>query len=189
MIRVKVITSNPGKLREFQSELSSLGIELEHLKVEYKEIQTDRLENVVRHGLEELKNRGLDNFIIDDSGLFIYSLGGFPGVYSAYALKTLGCKGILRLIEGEKDRSAHFECCIGSSISGLGDIITCAKAHGNITHRERGDSGFGFDPIFQPNEDKRTYAEIPLDEKNLISHRGRAIRSFYRLLEERMERS
>lgn len=185
---MKVITSNPGKLREFQQELSSLGIELEHARVEYEEIQTDRLEDVVRHGLEELKDRGLDNFIIDDSGLFIDSLKGFPGVYSAYALKTLDCKGILRLLEGEKDRSAHFQCCIGSSISGLADIVTCAKAHGTITYREKGEGGFGFDPIFQPNRDRRTYAEIPLDEKNKVSHRGRAIRSFYRLLEERMER-
>jgi XTP/dITP diphosphohydrolase len=185
---VKVITSNPGKLSEFQRELSRLGIELEHSRVEYKEIQTDCLEDVVRHGMEELKARGLDNFIIDDSGLFINSFKGFPGVYSAYVLKTLGCKGILRLLEGEKDRSAHFECCIGSSISGLGDIVTFAKAHGTITYRERGDGGFGFDPIFQPNGERRTYAEIPLDEKNMMSHRGRAIRSFYRLLEERMGR-
>jgi XTP/dITP diphosphohydrolase len=185
---VKIITSNPGKLREFQREISSLGIELEHAGVAYEEIQTDHLEDVVRHGLEELKDRGLDNFIIDDSGLFIDSLKGFPGVYSAYVLKTLGCQGILRLLESERDRTAHFECCIGSSISGLDDIITCAKAHGSITHREKGDGGFGFDPIFQPNGDRRTYAEIPLDEKNRMSHRGRAIRSFHRILEERMGR-
>lgn len=185
-MRLTVITSNPGKLNELRSELSRLGIEIVHSKVGYEEIQTDSLEEVVRHGVEELRDRGLDNFIIDDSGLFIDSLGGFPGVYSAYVLKTLGCGGILRLMEGERERSAHFKCCMGSYIDGLGEIHSSGFAPGTITLNERGMMGFGFDPIFRPEGETRTYAEIPLEQKNLISHRGRAIRSFSKMLEERM---
>lgn len=185
-MQLTVITSNPGKLTELRSELSRLGIEIVHSRVGYEEIQTDSLEEVVRHGVQELRDRGLDNFIIDDSGLFIDSLGGFPGVYSAYVLKTLGCKGILRLMEGEGERSAQFRCIIGSYIDGLGEIHSSGLAPGTITLGEKGSMGFGFDPIFQPEGETRTYAEIPLEQKNLISHRGRAIRSFSKMLEERM---
>lgn len=181
-----MITSNPGKVREFQEELSRLGFVMEHKGVGYEEIQTDRLEEVVRHGLRELEQRGLDNFIIDDSGLFIGSLNDFPGVYSAHALRTLGCKGILRLMEGVDDRSARFECCIGARIEGVGEIVVCDLARGDIIEEERGAGGFGFDPIFRPEGESRTYAQIPLEEKNEISHRGRAIRSFSRKLGERL---
>jgi len=181
-----VITSNPGKVREFQGELASLGFTMKHMGVGYEEIQTDRLEDVVRHGLRELEQRGLDNFIIDDSGLFVESLNDFPGVYSAHALRTLGCKGILRLMEGVEERSARFECCIGARIEGVDEIVVCDVARGEIIQEERGEGGFGFDPIFRPDGESRTYAQIPLEEKNVISHRGRAIRSFSSKLEERL---
>ena len=174
-------------MKEFREELSRLGFQMEHLGVGYEEIQADTLEEVVGQGLKELGERGLDNFIIDDSGLFIDALNGFPGVYSAYALRTLGCGGILKLMEGIESRGAHFKCCIGARIQGVGEIVVCDVAKGEITEEKRDGGGFGFDPIFRPEGEPRTYAEMPLDEKNRISHRGMAIRSFSRKLEERMD--
>jgi XTP/dITP diphosphohydrolase len=183
-MNISVITSNPGKVREFQRELSHLGLDMEHLPVGYEEIQTDSLEEVVRHGIAELRERGIEDFIIDDSGLFVDALRGFPGVYSAHALRTIGCEGMLRLMSGVEDRGARFECHIGAHIQDVGEILVGGTAHGRLTEEMRGEMGFGFDPIFVPDGERRTYAEIPLEEKNGISHRGRAIRSFAQKLEE-----
>lgn len=171
---------------ELRRELGRLGIEVEHLRLDYDEIQADTLEEVIVHALETLRQRGLDNFIIDDSGLFIDALRGFPGVYSAYVLRTLGCDGILRLMENVQPRGARFRCCIGASVWGR-SVITNGESVGRITTEKRGSGGFGFDPIFLPDGGQRTYAEIPLEEKNAISHRGRALRAFAAQLHALME--
>jgi len=176
--RLFIITSNTGKLREFQSELSHLEIEVANIDEGCEEIQADTLEEVVVHCLGELKEKGVENVIIDDSGLFIDSLRGFPGVYSSYVFKTLGCKGVLRLIEGMKDRNAHFSCCIGCILTNGEEIVVTENVNGRIGSKETGSQGFGFDPIFIPDGDSRTFAEMSIEEKNLISHRGRAIRAF-----------
>ena len=76
------------------------GFELEHLKTSYPEIQAESLEETIVPGLEWLVSKFDRPVMIDDSGLFIDALKGFPGVYSSYAFRTLGCEGILRLMEG-----------------------------------------------------------------------------------------
>jgi len=184
-MRLNIITSNRGKLEEFRAALVPLGIEVAHLPIGYEEVQVDTLEEVVDHGLKELRARGIGDLVIDDSGLFIDALKGFPGVYSAYALRTLGNRGVLRLMEGAEGRGARFTCCIGCSIEGSEDIVVCESCEGQIAKNEKGEGGFGFDPIFIPEGEDRTFAQMPLAEKNAISHRGKAIRSFVEALEER----
>ncbi len=83
-------------------------VQLEWLEAEYPEIQADRLEDVVREALAWLAPRYGDGLAVDDSGLFIRSLAGFPGVYSSYAFQTLGNDGILALLDGVTDRGATF---------------------------------------------------------------------------------
>lgn len=183
-----MVTSNPGKMREFKAALEPLGFELRQRSEDIDEIQADMLEDVVRDCMAQLKDRGLRNYVIDDSGLFVDALGGFPGVYSAYALKTLGCRGIIRLLEGEGDRTARFRCCIGCSVDGIGDLVVSAEAVGRIIEEERGSGGFGFDPIFVPSGYDETFSELPLDAKNLISHRGKAINSLSERLRACMEK-
>ena len=172
-MKLKVITSNPGKVREFQSSFSELGIEMEHVRLPYDEIQTSELEEVVEKGMEEIRSKGVRDFIIDDSGLFIDALKGFPGVYSAYGQKTIGNDGILKLMEGVEDRSARFKCCIGCDINGETVIVT-GVCEGSILFVAKGDGGFGYDPIFSP-DGKRSFAEISTEEKNTMSHRGNAV--------------
>jgi XTP/dITP diphosphohydrolase len=175
-------------MREFRAALEPLGYELNQRREDIDEIQADDLEDVVRDCMAQLRRRGLRNYIIDDSGLFVDALGGFPGVYSAYALKTLGCQGIIKLLEGKSDRTARFRCCIGCDLEGLGQILVSAEAVGSIIMEERGSGGFGFDPIFVPFGRDRTFSELPLEEKNLISHRGKAINSLRERLSESKER-
>lgn len=173
-MRLKVITSNPGKVKEYQRELSGFGIEMEHLRHPYDEVQTSDLEEVVRKGMDAIVADGVRDFIIDDSGLFIDALKGFPGVWSAYAQRTIGNPGILRLMDGVGSRGAEFRCCIGCDIAGKRIVVT-GVCRGTITTEERGTEGFGFDPVFS-YDGRRTFAEMPMDEKNAVSHRGNAVR-------------
>jgi len=171
-MRLSVITSNPGKVKEYQHCFEELGLEMVHLRMPYDEVQSFELEEVVRKGMDELKKKGISDFIIDDSGLFINHLGGFPGVWSAYVQKTIGNDGILKLMDGVTDRSAVFKCCIGCNI-GEEDIIVTGACDGVILEEGRGTEGFGYDPIFS-HDGIRSFAEIPLDLKNTVSHRGLA---------------
>lgn len=182
-MKLTVVTSNPGKAAEFGEALGKLGIETVHEKIEYDEVQSDSLEDVVRKGMEELRSKGISDFIIDDTGLFIDSLKGFPGVWSAYVQKTIGNPGILKLMEDSEDRGAEFRTCIGCDIKGETIIVT-GVCRGEITERPRGTDGFDYDPIFTA-DGKRTFAELGLSEKNGISHRGNAVRSLIGEIEKR----
>jgi XTP/dITP diphosphohydrolase len=172
-MKLKVITSNPGKVAEYSRSFADLGIEMEHFRLPYDEVQTSDLAEVVSKGMDEIEKKGVRDYIIDDSGLFVDALKGFPGVWSAYAQKTIGNQGILRLMDGVEDRGAEFRCCIGCDIAGQRIIVT-GICRGVIIDSERGEGGFGFDPIFSPDGD-RTFAEIPIEEKNSMSHRGNAV--------------
>lgn len=182
-MRLTVITSNPGKVDEYRTALSDLNIEMEHRRCTYVEPQVDSLQEVVLSGLQELKSRGLQNFIIDDSGLFVEALLGFPGVYSAYALKTLGNQGLLKLMHGVQDRRANFQCCIGCSMEGHPDIVVQGRCDGMILQEARGEKGFGFDPVFSA-DGVRSFAEMGVEEKNVISHRGLATQALVEKLQD-----
>jgi len=178
------ITSNKGKLEEARAALGPLGYEVRQNNLGYPELQVDTLDEVALFGMEHVKSRIKGAFILEDSGLFIEPLGGFPGVYSAYALKTLGNPGILELLKNKKDRKAAFRSCFGYFDPKKGPQLAKGECKGSISTEMRGTGGFGFDPIFIPEGDSRTYAEIPLDEKNQISHRGRSMKVLVELLKK-----
>ena len=161
-------------MKEYQRSFDDLGIEAVHLKIHYDEIQSSDLEEVVKKGMEEIKKKGITDFIIDDTGLFIDSLNGFPGVWSAYVQRTIGNEGILKLMRNVQDRNAEFKCCIGCNIGGR-DILVTGICCGVILSEEEGSEGFGYDPIFS-HDGERSFAVISLDEKNSVSHRGNAVR-------------
>lgn len=166
-----VVTSNKGKYKEYQEKLGDYYNKVEMENIGYPEIQADELEDVVEFALEVLSEKS--PLIIDDSGLFIDSLKGFPGVYSSYVMKTIGCDGILSLMKNKENRKSKFECVIGY----LGERKKTFKgiSNGSITREKRGEGGFGYDPIFRPEESEKTYAEMSSSEKNRISHRGKAM--------------
>ncbi|NLL94803.1 MAG: RdgB/HAM1 family non-canonical purine NTP pyrophosphatase [Thermoplasmatales archaeon] len=172
-MRLNVITSNQGKAVEFKAAFKDLGISVSHISIPYDEIQADTLEEVVRAGVAALRAEGQSNFLIDDSGLFIDSLGGFPGVYSSYVQKTLGNAGVLKLLHGTRDRGAEFRCCVGCDVDGK-TVMASGSCRGTILENASGSGGFGFDPIFTVDGVK-SFAEIPMALKNSVSHRGAAI--------------
>lgn len=184
-MRIAFVTSNPGKVEEAKKFFRPLGVDVYQLRFEYPEIQADTLEEVAEYGVKWLAERIDGPFFLDDSGLFIEALSGFPGVYSAYVYKTLGYQGILKLLEGETNRKAYFKSIVAYWD---GELHTFeGRVDGEITREPRGEGGFGFDPIFRPMGFNRTFAEMTTEEKNKISHRGLALKAFATWLKENLK--
>ncbi|HEX08340.1 MAG TPA: XTP/dITP diphosphatase, partial [Thermoplasmatales archaeon] len=168
------VTSNKGKYIEAKEKLKEIkNLKLEQRRINYPEIQADTLEEVVKHGINYLKERLKEPFILEDAGLFIEHLNGFPGVYSAYVFKTIGCKGILSLMDGIDKRNAYFKSVIGFYNPKTNEKkIFKGISKGKISSKMRGTNGFGYDPIFIPEGESRTFGEMETEEKNKYSHRG-----------------
>ena len=166
-------TTNDGKYREVASFLHGHGIEIERERLPAPEVQADTLEEVVRYSLDVLAGLTAKDVMVDDSGFFVDALGGFPGVYSAYTFRTIGIRGLLRLMEGVENRQARFETVMGLRI-GHGVHVFTGACPGTVALEPRGKEGFGFDPIFVPHGEEKTFAEMAMGEKNAISHRGNA---------------
>lgn len=172
-------TSNQNKFHEARDILSQFNIHVEWEKGEYLEVQADDLETVARTALESVERQGV---FLEDSGLFIPALKNFPGVYSSYVHKTIGNKGILRLMEGMEDRGAYFLSVIGLKESDNVYFFR-GQVDGKISHEERGPPGFGYDPIFIPQGHDRTFAQDP-EIKHKLSHRRRSLDGLIEFLTE-----
>lgn len=162
--------------------LAGVSRDVEMLSIEYPEIQGESLKEVVLFGLKWLCQKIEGDILIEDSGLFIESLGGFPGVFSSYTYKTLGLGGVLRLMKSDRSRNAHFESCVGFLSEGETRTFS-GQCEGEISEHERGAKGFGYDPIFIPRGEPRTFGEMDTDEKNRISHRGEAFQKLISFLQ------
>lgn len=174
------VTSNEGKFREAREIAKIYSIEIEWLKKEYDEPQGSSLEEIALKSAKILSREIKKPFFIEDSGLFIESLNGFPGPYSSYVFKTIGNEGIIRLMEGIENRKAYFKAVI-AYFDGSGIKIFEGTVHGEIAREIRGTKGFGFDPIFLYG--KKTFAEMG-EEKNLVSHRKKALENFFRTIKD-----
>ena len=178
-IMIYFVTGNEGKFEEAQKILG----EVEQRNLGYVEIQADTLEEVTLFGMKEVMEKSEGAVMIEDAGLFIEALNGFPGVYSAYVFGTIGNEGILKLMDGAEDRRAVFRSVLGYAEPGMEPVIFKGELWGEITTAPRGSGGFGYDPIFEV--EGKTISEMGLDEKNRISHRGAAIRDLDRWLSAR----
>jgi len=184
-IRSKVAflaTGNVHKFHEARHVLAEFNIAVAMLNIKAKEIQDDDVENVAKaSAVEVAKNSNLP-IIVEDSGLFINALKGFPGPYSSYVYRTIGVEGILKLMEGLSNRNAHFRSVIAyCTPQNREPICFTGEVHGKIALEARGSSGFGFDPVFEPKGGEgKTFAEMDMAEKNRFSHRAKALRKFAR---------
>ncbi len=183
---IQFVTTNAGKFAEVSEKLTEVHVRIVQLDRSYPEIQTDRLEKVVKYAATVLDDEVKGDYLIDDSGLFIEALGGFPGVYSSYVQKRLGNKGVLKLMAGETYRAAHFETVFLLK-AGEDHEVFHGECAGVIADAERGRNGFGYDPIFIPGGDTRTFGEMSLKEKNAVSHRARAVDALARAIAERKQ--
>jgi len=176
---VFLATGNIHKFNEARRVLAEFGLSVALLRRKTWEIQHDHLEQIAREAVRRAVEETRLPLIVEDAGLFIGALGGFPGPYSSYVFRTIGCKGILKLMEGVEERDAYFESVVAFCRPGGEPICFHGRVDGRITPKERGTSGFGFDPIFEPLEAPgKTFGEMTIKEKNRYSHRARALRRF-----------
>ena len=203
------VTGNAGKVREVQSLLDAA---VEQFEFDYTEIQSHDLREIAARGAREAYREVGEPVIVDDSGLFVESLDGFPGPYSAYVEDTVGVERLWRLVEPEADHSAAFRAvvayCDGGEFEATPEPVDRGERRGpdqaaaerssattddqvdaddlsvkffeGVVPGEivapRGDGGFGYDPIFEHGG--QTFAEMDTEQKNAVSHRGRALARF-----------
>ena len=187
MERLIFATGNEGKMREIRDILADTYPEI--LSMKEAAIRTEVAEDGKTYEENALiKARAVaaqagELVLADDSGLEIDWLGKEPGVYSArylgedtsYRIKNAD---LIRRLEGvpEEERTARFVCAIAAVLPDGRELTVRAAIEGRIGYEEKGENGFGYDPIFYVPELGRTTAELTEEEKNLVSHRGKALR-------------
>lgn len=181
---IRFVTTNAGKYREASALLAAHGIEVEHFELLLPEVQADAIEDVAAYSMKVLAEEADFDFLVDDSGFFVDALKGFPGVYSSYVFRTIGIAGVLSLLEVVDKRQARFETVMGLRLGGETHMFR-GVCRGTVTREARGLGGFGFDPIFVPDGQEKTFGEMSLEEKNAVSHRASAARQVAEFLKGR----
>lgn len=173
MRRIYFATSNKNKFNEASRILEKYGYELVLFSFEKKELQSTDLGEIALQSALIAYTYVNAPVVVEDSGLFIKALNGFPGPFSSYVYKTIGVRGVLKLMEGVTDRSAYFEAAVAIVMPPFERVFK-GSVYGRIADYPRGTGGFGFDPIFIPENEDKTFAEMSVEEKNKYSHRARA---------------
>ena len=166
-------SSNKHKYEEAKKILANFGINLKFFKCNLEEIQSDSIKEIAAKKAIDAFTQCKKPVIIEDDGIFIKSLGGFPGPYSSYVYNTIGNNGILKLVG--KNRQAGFHAVISYCDKKKIPFSFTAIIKGKIPKKQLG-KGWGFDPIFIPNGLKKTYGQI--SNKNQLSHRYKALKKF-----------
>ena len=193
-MKVILASKNQHKLTELSAILSQLGFEIAleseyGLDIEVEETGTTFEENSFLKADAVMKASGLP-VLADDSGLMVDALDGAPGVYSArYGHKASDKERTAYLLENMKDvpeerRGAKFVCVITCLFPDGRKIVARGECPGVIARAPHGENGFGYDPVFYLPELGMTYAELPSEQKNAISHRARALQDFCRKYQE-----
>ena len=182
-MKIVFATNNPNKIKEVQSLIPShinlVSLEAIGCSEEIPETQDTIKGNAIQKAAYIKQNYGLDCFA-DDTGLEVTALNGAPGVYSArYAGPERSSEANMNLLLSElkskSDRSAQFKTVVVLHYNG--EIIPFEGiCEGKITKEKKGTGGFGYDPIFKPLEETLTFAELSIERKNQIGHRGKAVR-------------
>ncbi|MEE3496418.1 MAG: RdgB/HAM1 family non-canonical purine NTP pyrophosphatase [Butyrivibrio sp.] len=205
-MRIVFATGNNDKLKEIREILDTLNIEIISMKeagvfedveengetfAENSMIKASAIAQIIK---EKFPKEAEETIVLaDDSGLEIDYLNGEPGVYSArYMGKetsyTEKNNNLIERLNGvpDNERTARFVCAISAVLPGGKKLSTVGKMEGIIGYEIAGANGFGYDPIFYLPEYKKTSAEISAEEKNAISHRGKALREMAKLLKEEL---
>ena len=194
-MKMVLASRNAHKIKELQTLLSQYIEDIEILSLDevgiFGEIEENG-ETYRENALIKARVAASSGYIGlgDDSGLSVRALGGAPGVYSA---RYAGGHGdyaannafLLKNLEGESDRFAEFVCTLACVLpDGREPLVVEGRTQGVIIDSERGEEGFGYDPLFYYEPFEKTFAELTAEEKNSISHRGKAIEAFARELKK-----
>jgi len=173
-------TSNENKIKE-ASEI--LGIEVIGKEIDLPEIQAIDVKKIIEKKAREAYNEVKEPIIVEDTGLYIESLNGFPGALIKWMLKSIDNQGICDLIKHKDNKNAYAETCVGY-FDGSQLQIFSGRINGKIASTVKGETGFGWDPIFIPENYDRSFAEMNDEEKNKISMRKIAFSKLKEFLEK-----
>ena len=168
-------SSNEHKFQEAERILANLGMQINLFKTTLEEIQSNNLNDIAEKKAINAYDLIQKPVIIEDDGLFINTLNGFPGPYSSYVYDTIGNKGIMNLLENSEIRDAKFVSIIAYCDNDYGVKLFESSIPGKISSIiEKG--GWGYDPIFIPDGESKTYANV--SDKDKFSHRAAALTKF-----------
>jgi XTP/dITP diphosphohydrolase len=195
MNQLLIATNNKGKVKELQDLLKDTGLELItpadiNLNLDVEEDGKTYAENAAKKAIAFARASGFIS-LADDSGLEVDALGGAPGLYSARYHPKAGAKDADRrayMLENLENKprpwTAHFHATIAISVSEEEVYVVEGNCYGEIIPEERGNGGFGYDPIFFFPEFKKTMAEMDMEEKNRLSHRAKAVMNAIPILKQ-----
>ena len=176
-----LVTGNFNKLREAER---ILGCALESRSIDLPEIQSLDLDEVLEAKAREAFARAGRPVVVEETGLFLEAMGGFPGPLIKWMLDAMGPDGVSRTALALGDARARAVCAL-AYFDGERTISASGATEGVLLERARGEYGFGWDPVFRPLESELSFAELSPAEKDRIGHRGRGWRAFRRVLEAR----
>lgn len=181
---IVLATTNKNKIKEFQEMVKDLPVEIKSVGdfgpiPECIEDGATFDDNAYKKALHTAKILGLPA-IADDSGLEVEALDGAPGVYSArYAGESAtdadNCEKLLKEMKGKDNRKAAFKCVLSIAVPSGPALTYEGSCEGTILEEKQGDSGFGYDPLFFYEPLQKSFAECGMEEKNKVSHRGKAL--------------
>ena len=195
-MKIIAATANRGKAAEIEKIFGGLGFEVvtmreAGLKSDPEENGKTFLENALIKARAAHEEAPEAYIIADDSGLCVDALDGAPGIYSARyagegASDTEKINKLLSALESAENRAAHFETAAAFITPSGEEITACGRVDGHILTAPDGENGFGYDPVFYCEEIGKTFANADPDEKNAVSHRGRALRALYEIMKNKI---
>lgn len=177
---VTFVTGNPGKLAEARR---LCGVDLRAVEIDLPEIQSLDIREVLRAKAAAALQRLQRPVVVDETALELAALNGFPGVLIKWMLHSVGAEGIGLTAQSLGDMRATARCGL-LYLAGEQEVFAEGTTDGQLVLPPRGDAGFGWDPIFQPDDHDKTYAELSGPEKDHLSHRGLAWRHLVQRLGE-----
>ena len=162
---ITYVTGNWAKIESAKQALEPLGYKIDNIKMETPELQADDVSLVAKYSAKWAAEKLNKAVLKNDSGLFINSLKGFPGVYTHYADDTIGVDGLLKLMDGIEDRSAFFKETIAYCEPGKEPIIFEGITKGKISYEKQGTYGWSWDFVFIPEGEEKTLGCFPDDER------------------------
>jgi XTP/dITP diphosphohydrolase len=184
-MRILFVTGNKHKFQEAESILKEYGVKIACNPLFVPEERGEDCVRIAAASARWAYQKLKTPLFVEDSGLFIESLNGFPGTYSAWAFKKLGCEGFLGLMTGTVKRGAQFVTAI-AYVDENGVQTFAGKCEGAIALGKRGDAGFAYDSVFIPKGFRKTFSEDP-ESKARVSHRRKAFEKFGKWLKKRCD--
>lgn len=174
-----LVSGNPNKGIEAER---ILGMPLLRVSISLPEIQAEGVEDITRHKLEVARTKGYGRLVVEDVSLGFDELGNFPGPYIRWLLEAAGGKGLGAIAYALLNRSAKAQCCV-AYWNGIESKVFLGECAGEVLVEPRGVPAFGWDAWFRPHGSTKTFAEMEPEEKDEISHRGKA----YRMLRDHLQ--